>query len=382
MIKRVFRSTVCTLVLRFRESSECSLINTPNYFKLITYLLIVSVTTGWCFCTLSGGTTRDPDYLIRIHLRGEVPSSIVSIIDDFPDRELSGDFYELTGFDKPGKEIKVRRNDVQVQFLDCNERNCPRFSHITIYFFKLSNRTSFSQIGNVFDLSCKSEHPNRFTQTVVGLIEEPLHVTEKERNELSYNLCIEYRELTSADKRNLEKLLLRIIKRSLGLTFLLKVACIGSKRKTKLIRLFVEGKFETNYLPTLGVDITTKRINLYGIRVNLIIVDTAGQEFFGKLRPSYYRGSSGCLIFFDCHESSSLIKIKNWHEEFRTHVPDPYIPIALVGFMTNNETIKRNELERLTKELGVMYYEIYEGERRKIYQVFEDLIAQIFKAND
>ena len=93
--------------------------------------------------------------------------------------------------------------------------------------------------------------------------------------------------------------------------YLLKICAIGSGSvgKTSLIRRFAEGKFTTNYLPTLGVDITTKRIEIQDNIVKLILVDTAGQEFFGKLRPSYYRGASACLILFALNEKSSYDSI-------------------------------------------------------------------------
>ena len=46
--------------------------------------------------------------------------------------------------------------------------------------------------------------------------------------------------------------------------YLLKICAIGSGAvgKTSLIRRFAEGKFTRNYLPTLGVDITTKKIQI------------------------------------------------------------------------------------------------------------------------
>jgi Ras-related protein Rab-35 len=85
--------------------------------------------------------------------------------------------------------------------------------------------------------------------------------------------------------------------------YLIKICVLGNGdvQKTKIIRKYSEDKFDGNYLPTLGVDITTKKTTIKGNRIKIIIVDTAGQEFFGKLRPSYYRGASGALIFCNIH---------------------------------------------------------------------------------
>jgi len=45
--------------------------------------------------------------------------------------------------------------------------------------------------------------------------------------------------------------------------YLLKICIIGSpdELKTRMTRTFAVGKFTTHYLPTLGVDITTKQTN-------------------------------------------------------------------------------------------------------------------------
>ena len=97
-------------------------------------------------------------------------------------------------------------------------------------------------------------------------------------------------------------------------SYLMKICCIGSadaKLKTGLIRRYAGDKSEEDsLLPTIGVDIKTKIINIDGSRVKIILVDTAGQEFFGKRRPSYYRGASGAIIFFDKGYITSFTEVQ------------------------------------------------------------------------
>ncbi|MHA2244637.1 MAG: Rab family GTPase [Candidatus Hodarchaeales archaeon] len=115
--------------------------------------------------------------------------------------------------------------------------------------------------------------------------------------------------------------------------YLFKICAIGSPNtcKTALIRRFVEGKFTTDYLPSLGVDITTKQVQVDDNNIKLILVDTAGQEFFGKLRPSYYSGTSACLIFCSLKDRTSINNVSNYLLEFRKHVSCPSVPITLVA---------------------------------------------------
>ncbi|MFX0170361.1 MAG: Rab family GTPase [Candidatus Hodarchaeota archaeon] len=144
--------------------------------------------------------------------------------------------------------------------------------------------------------------------------------------------------------------------------YLLKICAIGSGSvgKTSLIRRFAEGKFETNYLPTLGVDITTKKIQVDKNQIKLILVDTAGQEFFGKLRPSYYRGASACLIMFALNDKNSFENVPDWLAEFRKHIPDPSIPIALAGNkkdLVDKRQVTADEGEMMAKTHGMTYKE-------------------------
>ena len=144
--------------------------------------------------------------------------------------------------------------------------------------------------------------------------------------------------------------------------YLLKICAIGSGNvgKTSLIRRFAENKFDTNYLPTLGVDITTKRIMVDNNPIKLILVDTAGQEFFGKLRPSYYRGASACLIMFALNDSKSFTEIPNWLTEFRKYIASP-VPIALAGNkkdLVDQRIISEEDARKTADEHNfIQYYE-------------------------
>lgn len=161
--------------------------------------------------------------------------------------------------------------------------------------------------------------------------------------------------------------------------YLLKICAIGSGSvgKTSLIRRFAEGKFTTNYLPTLGVDITTKKIQVDDNNVKLILVDTAGQEFFGKLRPSYYRGASACLILFALNEKSSYDAIPGWIAEFRKHIPGPNVPIALAGNKKDLEDQRQvsSEEARTLAEANDMEYHETSAKLggNEIEEIFRDL---------
>ena len=62
--------------------------------------------------------------------------------------------------------------------------------------------------------------------------------------------------------------------------------------KSKWIQRFVYGKyFPDHHLPTLEVNIETKKIHVNGNNIKLIIVDSPSDVFFERIKPSYLRGA-------------------------------------------------------------------------------------------
>ena len=114
--------------------------------------------------------------------------------------------------------------------------------------------------------------------------------------------------------------------------FVFKIVAVGSGGvgKTSLIRRFALNKFGTNYVMTLGVDFTTKELTVFDKFVKIVCVDTAGQEYYGKIRPSYYSGATAAFIVFDITNRNSFESLPKWIAELRQYLPN--IPIAIVGF--------------------------------------------------
>ena len=164
----------------------------------------------------------------------------------------------------------------------------------------------------------------------------------------------------------------------------LKICSIGSfyVGKTSLIRKFADWKFSTNYLPTIGVDYTIKRIVLNDRPVKLLLADTAGQEAFGKVRSSYYIGSLGCLVVFALNNRKSFSAVPDWIREYRSKV-NPHSIVVLVGNkndLTNERVISFEEAQSMAKKFNILYYETSAlWGRREIIEIFHTLASNILK---
>lgn len=86
--------------------------------------------------------------------------------------------------------------------------------------------------------------------------------------------------------------------------------------KTSIIKSFMYGSFDHNYQATIGIDFLSKTMYLDDRTVRLQIWDSAGQERFRSLIPSYIRDSSVAVVVYDITSRCELFFL----------APLPYLP--------------------------------------------------------
>ncbi len=101
--------------------------------------------------------------------------------------------------------------------------------------------------------------------------------------------------------------------------------------KTTLRRRFLGESLHDNYLPTLGVDFSLKRLNYKNHIFRMMIWDLAGDQRYNTIRPGYYQGANGCLAVYDLTRPDTFHGLKEWLKEFRTYITDNWVPLVLVG---------------------------------------------------
>jgi small GTP-binding protein len=124
---------------------------------------------------------------------------------------------------------------------------------------------------------------------------------------------------------------------SSGFDFMRKVVMIGAggSGKTALVNRFLTQKFSEEYIVTIGSQFAVKTVevetsNGRNVRVKLLVWDLAGQQRFDFIRGSYYRGSKGALLLFDCTRKSTWIELPKWIQETEDALGER-IPIILLA---------------------------------------------------
>jgi len=101
--------------------------------------------------------------------------------------------------------------------------------------------------------------------------------------------------------------------------------------KSTLISKFVENRFRDQYIPTLGVQISRKSLDINDSHIDLMIWDIAGQDQFLNVRKRFYQESEGYLIVFDTTRKSSLDHIGRWYQEVLKYTGTTNTPFIIVA---------------------------------------------------
>jgi len=170
--------------------------------------------------------------------------------------------------------------------------------------------------------------------------------------------------------------------------YLFKLIVIGEPAvgKTALVKRLVGSGYLDVYEPTIGVDFLSKVIRLAnGVIIKSHIWDTAGQECFGPIIKSYYKGTAGAVLVFDVGKKRSFEKLDYWLkqlDENKDHANT--IPIVLVGNKVEAEgrAVSREDAQKYATGKGIMYVEASAKKGINIDKFFRTLIINIYNNMD
>jgi len=106
--------------------------------------------------------------------------------------------------------------------------------------------------------------------------------------------------------------------------FSYKIVLIGATAvgKTSLVNKYVTNQFQLNYIPTLGVNVMIKDLDINGKTIQLLIWDVGGQDKWQRVRNMYYRGSRAAIAVYDTTDPHTLEKIPELVAEYNDAIKD------------------------------------------------------------
>lgn len=155
-----------------------------------------------------------------------------------------------------------------------------------------------------------------------------------------------------------------------------KILLIGdsSVGKTSIMMRFVNDKFSSSFITTIGIDFVTKIIDVSGNKIRLQIWDTAGQERFRSITTSYFKGADIVIIIYDVCDESSFNNIKYWMETIKDSTCDS-TGVILVGNkidMESSREISSKDGINLAKKYNIPFFECSAKKGINVDSIFEE----------
>ena len=146
--------------------------------------------------------------------------------------------------------------------------------------------------------------------------------------------------------------------------------------KTTIISRVMDNPFNEVYEPSIGVDFMSKIIKYRGQNIKLQIWDTAGQEKYKGLIPSYVRNSSIVFLIYDISVKSSFDNIPNWITFIRS-IENTTLVLCGNKIDLEKREVTKEEGEALAQKEGIAFYEMSaksgEGIKNMFYNAVSDL---------
>ena len=146
--------------------------------------------------------------------------------------------------------------------------------------------------------------------------------------------------------------------------------------KTTIISRLMDNPFNDVYEPSIGVDFMSKNIKYHGQSIKLQIWDTAGQEKYKGLIPSYVRNSSIVFLVYDVSSKTSFENIPNWLNFIRT-IENTSLVLCGNKIDLENREVKKEEGEELAKKEGISFFEVSAKTDENIKNMFYNVVADL-----
>ena len=146
--------------------------------------------------------------------------------------------------------------------------------------------------------------------------------------------------------------------------------------KTTIISRIMENPYNEIYEPSIGVDFMSKNIKYKGQSIKLQMWDTAGQEKYKGLIPSYVRNSSIVFLVYDISVKTSFDNTPKWITFIRT-IENTTLVLCGNKLDLSNREVKKEEGEELAKKEGIAFFEVSAKTNENIKNMFYNVVVEL-----
>ncbi|KAF9274920.1 Ras- protein Rab-11A [Mortierella alpina] len=161
--------------------------------------------------------------------------------------------------------------------------------------------------------------------------------------------------------------------------YLVNVVTIGDSGvgKTNLIARFTRNAFGLESKSTIGVEFTTKNIQVDKLRMKAQLWDTGGIERYRAVTLEYHRGAAAALLVYDITKRATFENVNRWLKEFRDRAKEKAV-IILVGNksdLSDQRAVSTDEATRFAVMNSLSFFETSALDSSNVKLLFQRLFA-------
>ena len=164
-----------------------------------------------------------------------------------------------------------------------------------------------------------------------------------------------------------------------------KIVVIGDigVGKTSILSRFRYGLFESEYMPTLGIDFFTKNLFFEDNTIRLILWDTAGQERFRSLIPSYLKNAHCIIIVFDITNKESFNSLDKWLSDAKNNASEGTIFVICgnKSDLKEKRMVSENEINEYINKNELIYNECSAKSGEGVKELFNTIAKNLGESN-
>ena len=146
--------------------------------------------------------------------------------------------------------------------------------------------------------------------------------------------------------------------------------------KTTIISRIMGNPYNEIYEPSIGVDFMSKTIKYHAQNIKLQMWDTAGQEKYKGLIPSYVRNSSVVFVVYDISVKASFDNIPKWINFIKT-IENTTLVLCANKIDLENREVKKEDGEELAKKENISFFEVSAKTDENIKNMFYNVVADL-----
>ena len=146
--------------------------------------------------------------------------------------------------------------------------------------------------------------------------------------------------------------------------------------KTSIINRIVDNPFNETYEMSIGVDFMSKNLRYHGQNIKLQIWDSAGQEKYKGLIPSYVRNSSIVFVVYDVSSKASFNNVSSWISFIKSIENTTIILCGNKIDLTTRE-VQHDEGQQFAQKEGLSFFEVSAKTNENIKLMFYTAVADL-----